>query len=98
MMSVKLRSLSKKTGDESLKIFQSSKSVTLTPTDVILNNCKLNFTPSMINTQITVKPNALEYKYKNNKYSLKIKNGSFEKCGDSIVCYDTCATITPSKY
>ena len=43
-----------KSGDESLKIFWCDKSITLTPICIIFNNCKLYFTPNMINTKITI--------------------------------------------
>lgn len=87
-----------KTEDDVLKVYWDNNSVTFTPTNVILENCKLSFTPNMINTKITVNPDTLDYEYKNNKYSLKIKKGFFKSHGKTILCDASSVIITPSKH
>lgn len=86
-----------KIDENSLKISWCDKSVVFTNTSIILNNCKINFTPNMVNTKIDVKDTSLDFEYKNHKYALKIKNGAFIKQGNSITCDSSFATVTPSK-
>lgn len=87
-----------KTGNDSLKVSWDDKSIIFTTTDIILGNCKLKFTPNMLNTKISANPDSLDYEYKNNRYGLKIQNGYFESHGNTIICNNASAIITPSKY
>ena len=87
----------KKISKDSIKIFWDNKSVTFTPDNIIINNCKLYFAPCMINTKISVTDTDLNYEYKNNVYGLNIKNGVFCKTNNAIVCNDTSIILTPKR-
>lgn len=66
-------------------------------TGITLVNCKVKFTPEMVNTRISVTDSSVEYEYKSHKYALRVegckpefKDGVISLCGDKI-------RLTPEK-
>ena len=86
-----------KTADEELTISWNDKSVVLQKDRITLNNCKLKFTPCMVNTQISVNGSIIAYKYKGNKYELHTEGGTVTRSDDTIIVEGKNIALIPTK-
>ena len=84
-------------GDSSLKISWNDKSVIFHEDSVLINNCKLSFTPMMFNTKICVHNDRIEYEYKTHKYALVIEGGTAYFDGDTIHIAGDAVALKPCK-
>ena len=86
-----------KTADEELTVSWNDKKIVFQKDRIILENCKFNFTPCMINTKISIDSSRINYEYKGNKYALTVDGAKLSKDTDTITANGAYITLTPTK-
>jgi hypothetical protein len=86
-----------KTDEDELTVSWNDKSVVFTNNSIIINNCKLNFAYSMVNTKIEVKSDCIDYEYKSHKYTLNVTDAQIKDEDGIITVSGDRVTLTPTK-
>ena len=86
-----------KVGNNSLKVFWLDKSVVFEDDRIIINNCKISFTYSMINTKITTDRDHIYYEYKGNKYAILVKDGEVSQNENTVSVVGERIILIPQK-
>ena len=86
-----------KYNENELIVAWNDKSVIFKEDRILLKNCKVDFTYSMVNTKIDVTDNSIEYEYKGNKYSLVTEGASLTKEENTITLEGSDITLIPTK-
>jgi hypothetical protein len=86
-----------KTDEDELTVSWNDKSVVFTNNSIIINNCKLNFAYSMVNTKIEAKSNCIDYEYKSHKYTLNVTGAQIKDEDGIITVSGDRVTLTPTK-
>lgn len=72
-------------------------SVSFDSEGISVTKCKLEFTPKMCNTKITLTKSGLEYEYKSHKYLLKVVGATPRLDGEKILICGESVKLIPTK-
>ena len=75
----------------------NDKSVIFKDKSIIIKNCTLSFTYSMVNTKISVENDCIYYEYNSHKYKLCVSGGEVSKRDGTITIKGEEITVTPTK-
>ena len=86
-----------KTADGELTLSWNDKSIVFKNDRIIVNNCKLLFTYSMVNTKISVESDRLLFEYKGIKYALEVDGEIISDTDGGILIQGKSVTLIPTK-
>ncbi len=83
--------------DSTLEVCWNNNSIVFAEDCILIRKCKIEFTPMMINTVISVRDNYIDFEYKSHKYSLGIIDGKVYSKNNTIFIEGENVTLCPSK-
>ena len=86
-----------KSANEELTVSWSDKSVIFQNNKIILNNCKVNFTYTMVNTKLSLDGNRIMYEYKGHKYALNVEGAEINLNDKNLTLDGKKIILTPTK-
>ena len=86
-----------KSGDDELAVAWGDKKIIFAEDRIILDNCKVSFAYTMVNTDISTDKSNIFYKYKGNNYSLSVLGAEVKENGRVINFEGKRVTLIPTK-
>ena len=86
-----------KSGDDELAVAWGDKKIIFAEDRIILDNCKVSFAYTMVNTDISTDKSNIFYKYKGNNYSLSVLGAEVKESGRVINFEGERVTLIPTK-